>query len=263
MLSPEASNRASEPWRTYAEALYSGAIQPDVTSELLQWHQTAQGQGVTGSRLKLGVLSGCGGDVHCGDSLETFTIHGWGYGLLQADLIEPFLMQYYALSAHAYTRGTWIAPESTGIDRNKASPSFATTAGVTAPIFLKWILVWEDPMAHTLWFGRALPRVWLTEGENVVVERASSAYGRVSMVLAAAKSTIRANLTLPEAWRSGGAPAGGLVLRLRAPRPKMMTKVTLGGAAWSTFNQTQETMTVSRQELAKARLTPSVYPRWS
>jgi hypothetical protein len=29
---------------------------------------------VKGSRLKLGVLSGCGGDVHCGDSLETFTV---------------------------------------------------------------------------------------------------------------------------------------------------------------------------------------------
>ena len=45
-----------------------------------------------GSRLKLGVLSGCGGDVHCGDSLETFTIHGFGYGLLQADLVEECVL---------------------------------------------------------------------------------------------------------------------------------------------------------------------------
>ena len=69
MIAPEASNRESEPWRTYSEALYSGAIEPAVILELLAWHQTQQGQGVRGSRLKLGVLSGCGGDVHCGDSL--------------------------------------------------------------------------------------------------------------------------------------------------------------------------------------------------
>ena len=67
---------------------YSGAIQPEVTAEILAWHQTRQGSGVKGSRLKLGVLAGCGGDVSCGDQLETFTIHGWGYGLLRADLIE-------------------------------------------------------------------------------------------------------------------------------------------------------------------------------
>jgi serine protease inhibitor ecotin len=52
-----------------------------VVSEILAWHQTQQGEGVQGSRLKLGVLSGCGGDVHCGMNLETFTIHGWGYHL--------------------------------------------------------------------------------------------------------------------------------------------------------------------------------------
>lgn len=80
------SNRDSEPWRTYAETLYSGAIDDNITAELLEWHQTKQGNGVAGSRLKMGILSGCGGDVHCGDQFETFTIHGWGYGLLKADL---------------------------------------------------------------------------------------------------------------------------------------------------------------------------------
>ena len=66
MIKAEASNRDSEPWRTYAEALYSGAIEPRVTAQILAWHQTQQGSGVRGSRLKLGVLAGCGGDVSCG-----------------------------------------------------------------------------------------------------------------------------------------------------------------------------------------------------
>ena len=106
------SNRDSEPWRTYSEAMYSGALSNDTLLEILHWHQTQQGAGVRGSRLKLGVLSGCGGDVRCGDSLETFTVHGWGYGLLQADAVEAYLLNLYALSSHAYTRGTFIAPGS-------------------------------------------------------------------------------------------------------------------------------------------------------
>ena len=110
MLPHAPSNRDSEPWRTYSEAMYSGALTNATLLEILEWHQTQQGAGVRGSRLKLGVLSGCGGDVHCGDSLETFTVHGWGYGLLQADAIEAFLLNLYALSSHAYTRGTFIAP---------------------------------------------------------------------------------------------------------------------------------------------------------
>ncbi len=73
MIKAEASNRDSEPWRTYAEALYSGAIEPPVISEILEWHQTQQGSNVKGSRLKLGALSGCGGDVHCGD-VSTATV---------------------------------------------------------------------------------------------------------------------------------------------------------------------------------------------
>ena len=112
MIPRAPSNRDSEPWRTYSEAMYSGALDNDTLLEILHWHQTQQGAGVHGSRLKLGVLSGCGGDVHCGDSLETFTVHGWGYGLLQADAIEAYLLNFYALSSHAYTRGTFIAPGS-------------------------------------------------------------------------------------------------------------------------------------------------------
>ena len=54
--------------------------------------QTQQGAGVSGSRLKLGVLSGAGNNIASVDSLETFTLHGYGYGLLTADLIEPFLL---------------------------------------------------------------------------------------------------------------------------------------------------------------------------
>lgn len=86
------SARDSEPWRTYAEALYSGGLPTDTTTELYEWHRYARCL-KSGSRLKLGVLTGSGLDATTGDVLETFTHFGWGYALLQAGLIEPFLMQ--------------------------------------------------------------------------------------------------------------------------------------------------------------------------
>ena len=67
------------------QALYSGAIPPAVTAQILNWHQTSRA--ALGSRLKLGVLTGSGGDVQSGDALETFTLFGWGYGLLQAGIM--------------------------------------------------------------------------------------------------------------------------------------------------------------------------------
>ena len=60
------------------------------------------------------------------------------------------------------------------IDRTAHQVSFATPAGATAPIFLKWLLCWEDPIARTVWIGRAIPRVWLSEGETVAVDGATT-----------------------------------------------------------------------------------------
>lgn len=252
------SPRDSEGWRTYAEAMYSGALSDRTIQEILEWHQTRQGSRVKGSRLKLGALSGCGGDVSCGDQLMTFTVHGWGYGLLQADLVEPFLLQYYALSAHAYTRGTWIAPESVSLDRNSRAPAYCTPAELTAPILLRWLLVWEHPVERSLWLGRALPRVWLSDGEHLSVEGAATSWGRVSFSLTSAlerERAVRASVTVPAAWGAAGArraaPAGGLRLRLRVPGGLRMRFVSVGGSAWGSFNASSESVDFSSSDLAQ------------
>ena len=45
------------------------------------------------SLMKIGVPAGCSSDASCGENLETFTVFGFAYGLLQADLVEDFLLQ--------------------------------------------------------------------------------------------------------------------------------------------------------------------------
>ena len=35
------------------------------------------------------------------------------YGLLVYDMVERFLLHYFGISAHTYTRGSWTTPEAT------------------------------------------------------------------------------------------------------------------------------------------------------
>jgi hypothetical protein len=188
----------------------------------------------------------------------TFTVHGWGAGLLQADLIEEFLVHYFALSAHAYTRGSWIAPESTVVDRNQSSVSFCTPATLTAPILLKWLLVWEHPVSHTLWLGKAIPRVWLSEGETVAVTGAGTAHGKVSIAYTSqieSHNSVAVNISVeepPACWGKCEPPPGGLALRLRTPGKRTITKVLVGGEEWTALNASSETVIFAAAALKEA-----------
>ena len=247
------SDRASEPWRTYSEALLSGAIDDVTTTELLAYHQSVPRTG--GSRLKLGILSGNGGDAEGGGSLMTFTSHGWGWGLLQADLIEPFLLQFFSLSAHAYTRGTFTAPESAMLDRTKINVPFATPAGVSTPLMLKWLLLCEHPVSHSLWIAKATPRNWLAEGEQLGAEATPSAYGRFSFRFRSeidSAKRVHVNVTVPSSWTKADArkPGGGLVVRLRTPHQNTtIAAAEMGGGVKLAFNVSEETVRIPQEVL--------------
>ena len=183
-------------------------------------------------------------------------VSGFAYGLLQHDMIERFLLHFFAVSAHGYTRGTWTTPESSNLaDRDEPTIPYASTGIHAVPIYLKWMLVFEEPETRTLWLGKATPRDWLAAREApLAVERATTRYGRISYTLAvAAKGSaygVGANVTVPASFATKG-PAGGLVLRIRAPTEHAgkLSGVTVGGKAWRGFNASTETVSFSAAEL--------------
>jgi hypothetical protein len=238
-------DRASESWRTYSEVLMSGILDAATTTELLVYHQTVPRTG--GSRLKLGVLAGSGGSVSSGQDLETFTIHGWGWGLIQADLIPAFLLQFYSLAAHCYTRGTFVAPESRLLDSNAVNVPFATPAGATVPLMLKWLLVFEDPILNTIWIAKAIPRSWLAvDAGNITVTDTTTSFGRLSYTMSAASATlVKVQLSLSDRFVQHP-PPGGIKLRLRLPGSKKIAAVTVGGKAWPSFDATEETVVFAK-----------------
>ena len=53
---------------------------------------------------------------------------------------------------------------------------FCTPASVTAPLYLKWALVFEDAQTHSIWLGKAIPRLWLRQGERVSAQAVPTGY---------------------------------------------------------------------------------------
>ena len=257
-------------FRGYSEMLYSGALTPQQASDI---YLAASGSSrcSTSRYLMLG-SPGLRGTP----TIATPTPYGFAHGLLQHDEVEKFLLHYFALSAHGYTRGTFTTPESSNIaDRDVAPVAYSSVGVVTAPTYLKWMLAFEEPETRTLWLAKATPRDWLVPGEApLVATRLTTRYGRTSYSIivataqpsaspkdadaataaaaAAAAYVVHANITLPASFAAKATqPAGGIRLRVRAPleHAGKLSKVTIGGQAWAAFNAAEETVDIAADKL--------------
>ena len=166
----------------------------------------------------------------------------------------------------------------------QSTPPFCAPAGVVAPLYLKWMLVFEEPAQHTLWLGKATPRPWLTQGGKIAVANASTAYGRVSFSyiaagkqLAAAEGSAAA--VVPDAvhvqvgWARRAAdplPAGGLRIRLRLPSSgstggsgsgsggRIVGATLRDGTLWTGIDDAAEALVFTAAELGAAGLIESL-----
>ena len=199
------------------------------------------------------------------NSISSRAPFGMAYALLQHDMTQRFLLHFFTLSAHSYTRGHWTPTGNSNLaDRDEPAGTYTTTSVHAVPIYLKWMLVFEEPETRTLWLGKAVPRDWLAAGETPVsVQGATTRYGRVSFTMQATATaaasattphTVRVNVSVPSSWGGSAArkPAGGLCVRVRAPREHAgkMSGVTVGGQPWAGFDAATETVTFSAVQLA-------------
>ena len=236
--------------RGLPESMFSGYVSKQTVVDELA---VAKGTGA----LHLGTLVG-----------QTFTSHGWGFGLLQHDLLPEFLLNLYSFSAHGYTRGTWCTPEECKFSSTDAlsceSPAcgsaectngkfnrqgcaspFAAPPVLTTALNLGWALVYEDPIERSLWLGKATPELWWSVGETIALRNAPTRYGRVTYTADVTASSASINITVPTVWATAaasaacagstdtswcGAPRGGLMVRARLPGGAKITSATIGGA---------------------------------
>ena len=112
--------------------------------------------------------------------LAGFLSYGHAYGLLQYDFVRDYLLELYSLSAHQYTRGTWTAPETRRIDPTLTAAPYCVPAQLSVPLLVRWMLAFEDPNSHTLWFCKATPREWLRDGSGLAASAIPTRWARLA-----------------------------------------------------------------------------------
>jgi hypothetical protein len=255
-------------FRGYPELMYAAVLTRSQTEDLFL-HLTYGNNSMLSTRPMTLTVTGYGGGTPKPTALPswmaTYVAYGMGFGLLAHDMVERFLLHYFSMSAHTYTRGTWTTPEGTMPDRDAGSTDYVAAGVHTAPTYLKWLLVFEEPNNKTLWLAKATPRSWLApDMEPIVVRRMTTRYGRVSYTLTATITPpgaagasapcyrVHANVSLPSTFLSN-APPGGLRLRLRAPTELAgkLSAVSVGGKPWQAFNPTRETVDFAPSQLSQ------------
>ncbi|HVZ32062.1 MAG TPA: hypothetical protein VG963_06545, partial [Polyangiaceae bacterium] len=216
-------------YRAYNEMMYSGSLSPQQVRALVDYRSHHHD-------VILGVPT-----AYQKAELAGFLAYGYGYGLIQSDLVREALLMLYSDMAHQYTRGAWMAPETRRPLVSEDAAPYCTPAQLVAPLMTRWLLVFEDPESDTLWLGKAIPRRWLEDGKTVSVADAPTRWGRIGFAIAShiKRGEIAARLELPKS---------GLLavtkLRLRAPGQARIKSVTLNGEPWTQFEPAGEIITI-------------------
>ncbi|HTL58667.1 MAG TPA: hypothetical protein VL361_23475 [Candidatus Limnocylindrales bacterium] len=229
-------------YRAYMEMLYSGNLSRHQV-EMIANYRAAHHDTI------LGIPTCYGLNTH---ELAGFLSYGHAYGLLQIDFIREYLLTLYSLMAHQYTRGTWTAPETRLLNPKQFAAPYCTPAQMVVPLLTRWMVVFEDPAADTLWLAKATPRSWLEDGQRIAVTNAPTRWGTVAFRLEShlRERRIDCNVTLP----SRETP-GAIKLRLRAPLSNTIHSVTLNGKAWNQFDPGEETVNLPLSTRSSVTLT--------
>lgn len=216
--------------RVWTEFMGSGMI-PRSALDIIVAYQTAH----FGSTL--GII---GNRKH----VVVFLAQQEGYGFLHHDLVEDFLLVYFALIAHAYTRGTWSSFECVDMNRERAEHTpYAAAAQLSIAPLTKWMLVFEQPDDGSVWLAKGTPRDWLDNGRTFAASDVPTRYGSVSYSVA---SRLKDDFVEAEViiQSNGVREATSIYLRLRTPERRRMATVTINGAEWTDFDATSERVTL-------------------
>jgi hypothetical protein len=122
---------------------------------------------------------------------------------------------------HRWTHGQYFGPPSTD--------------GAWFELYRNMLVHERDDGALVL--AQATPRPWLADGKNIVVRRAPTYYGPLSMTITSRATTgrIEARVEMPTRQRPQT-----LVVRLRHPDKQTIRSVTVNGRGWTDFDPGKE-----------------------
>jgi hypothetical protein len=159
-----------------------------------------------------------------GRDILGFISYGYAQMLLRLDRIEEYLLFLYVHRFHDHTRGSWVAGEVSGITGGTAT--FCIPAQQTIPLLVRWMLVLEDSDEDKLYFGKGLPREWVTSGKEIKIQQAPTRWGRVDFAMQAApeKKQAVAHVSLARA-----ASPGEIQVKFRVPNDYRLASASVNG----------------------------------
>jgi len=205
--------------RVYSEMMQSGVLTRDMASAITRFHSDG------GSRLV---------------SRGSFLYSGFGYGVLQHDWVREFLLSYYSIMAHGYSRGTWTSVESAALNMSRYAP-YCTPSQLLIPVLTKWMLVFEDPNEPVLWLAKATPQQWLENGKKISISGAPTRFGMVAYELRSemGKGKVYGTISLPP-----GPSSPTVNIRIRVPGDRRMQSILVNGKPWKDFDPAQNIITL-------------------
>jgi hypothetical protein len=205
--------------RVHAEMMQSGVLTKEMAAAIARFH-------ADGGRK----LVGRGG----------FLFYGFGYGILHHDWTREFLLSYYSIMAHGYSRGTWTSVESASPDMSRYAP-YCTPAQLTIPVLTKWMLVFEDPNEPVLWLAKATPQAWLENGRKIAIAGAPTRFGTVAYELRSEinKGKVYGTINMPQ-----GTARPSVKVRIRVPDNKKIKSVRINGKPWKDFDSAQDVVII-------------------
>ena len=218
-------------YRAYMEMMYSGILTREQVSLIVQYRKNHHDTILaipTAYGYKTGDLAG-------------FLSYGHGFGLIQHGMTREALLLLYSVMAHQFTRGTWTAPETRPVFLDDPAAPYCTPAELVVALMTRWMLVFDDPMADTVWIGKAMPRSWLEDGKTISGEGIPTKWGRLGFSIEShlQQGKIVATLVLPSHQLEATTK-----IRLRTPGNVPLKSVRLNGNPWTNFSAEEETITI-------------------
>ncbi|PYV35528.1 MAG: hypothetical protein DMG22_02080 [Acidobacteria bacterium] len=146
-------------------------------------------------------------------------------------LFNDFAVSYYP-DVNAFTE--WVPTLGIG-----GGPFYKTSDEAAFLTWLRLALVRES--GDRLYLDSGAPREWLLTGRTIDVERAATFFGQASFRIQSHvdRGFVEATISTPQ--RN---PPRDIVMLIRHPQGRRITRVELNGSAWSNFDSERETISI-------------------
>jgi hypothetical protein len=220
-------------YRYWPELLSAEVLDPDLADAVFEFRRRMGGELSATTRFY----------AH----LDDWPLAQQARALIADDRVDQFLLACYGHMALQQMPGTFCAYEQVairGAETRAYAADYCVPAQLTMPLLVRWMLVYEERDAETLWLCKAAPRRWFAPGQTVRVRNTPTRWGPMSYEVDSTQEGVTAHVVPPPRLR------GKIMLRIRRPGGERPASVK--GAE---FDAANEAIVVKPARLVTVRLT--------